>query len=300
MSSVVKWSCLLALAVLLFDAGPAVGSAVPRAPVAAGAIGSRRNDPPCATATEGPATCLFKGLLKNALLYATRRRQAHDTGGAGTALRPKGIEDYLFDQIQNLIGLFSFGFELPAEVTAPWTMLKSSLFNGRGKKNKNMGPMLAAGAAMIVGTLMPLAFGALFMLAGKAIMTSMLAITISGMLGLKTMFGKSESVQAVKSLSAPAHPLHYNSEALYEQESTAYRNNKGQTEAKVTDSGTDFFAGESNTNVHRGYYNDPKQTQQSRGDGPNRPQWDVANSAKSISNDGDFNKITAEKNDGAF
>lgn len=162
-----------------------------------------------------------------------------------------------------------------------------------------MGPMLAAGAAMVVGTLVPLAFGALFMLAGKAVMTSVLAITISAMMGLKTMFGKSESVQAVKSLSAPAmRPLRYNSEAIFEQESTAY-SNKGEAEAKAHDSDTDVFTGESVNNVHRGYYNGPGQLQSAGG--PSQLHWDGGtNSAKSVNTDDEFNKTTGAKNGGYF
>lgn len=159
--------------------------------------------------------------------------------------------------------------------------------------------MLAAGAAMVVGTLVPLAFGTLFMLAGKAVMTSVLAITISAIMGLKTMFGKSESVQAVKSLSAPAlRPSHYDSEAIFEQESTAYRN-KGETEAH--DSDPDVFIGESVNDVHRGYYNrpEPQQLPQSAG-GSSRPQWAGAGAAKSVNNDDKFNKTTGAKNGGYF
>lgn len=99
--------------------------------------------------------------------------------------------------------------------------------------------MLAAGVAVMAGTLLPLAFGALFMLAGKAIMTSLMAITISGLLGLKTLFGKHESGH-VKSYAAPA--AHY-TEAQFEQELGVY---KGQTEAKMHSSSANYYAGESN------------------------------------------------------
>lgn len=132
MSSVVQWSCFLKLAVLLF----CVGSADVRASGTAAVIGSRPYDWSCATPADGPATCLFKGLLKNTLLYVARRRHGHDTAAvAGSSLQSKGIEDYLFDQIQNIFGMFSIGFELPAEVTIPWTMLRSSLFNGKSCNN---------------------------------------------------------------------------------------------------------------------------------------------------------------------
>ncbi|CAH1708428.1 unnamed protein product [Aphis gossypii] len=205
------------------------------------------------TSADGPGTCLFKGLLKNALLYAASRRKdslsavaaddnkVGDGGGGLLQQQSKGIEEYLIEQIQNIFGLFSFGFDLPSEVIAPWSLLKSSFLNGRGKKNKNLGPMLAAGVAVMAGTLLPLAFGALFMLAGKAIMTSLLAITISGMLGLKALFGKHESGHVKSYAAAPA--AHY-SEAQFEQELGVY---KGlQTEAKMHSSSANYYAGESN------------------------------------------------------
>ncbi|XP_025198425.1 uncharacterized protein LOC112596823 [Melanaphis sacchari] len=202
------------------------------------------------TAADGPGTCLFKSLLKNALLYAASRREdvsaaaddgkLGDSGGGILQQQSKGIEEYLIEQIQNIIGLFSFGFDLPNEVTAPWSLLKSSFLNGRGKKNKNLGPMLAAGVAVMAGTLMPLAFGALFMLAGKAIMTSLMAITISGLLGLKSLFSKHESGH-VKSYTAPS-AAHY-TETQFEQEMGMY---KGQTEAKMHSSLANYYAGETN------------------------------------------------------
>ncbi|XP_060839427.1 uncharacterized protein LOC132920782 [Rhopalosiphum padi] len=203
------------------------------------------------TSADGPGTCLFKGLLKNALLYAASRRgdvsaaaaaddsKLGDGGGGLLQQQSKGIEEYLIEQIQNIFGLFSFGFDLPSEVIAPWSLLKSSFLNGRGKKNKNLGPMLAAGVAVMAGTLLPLAFGALFMLAGKAIMTSLMAITISGLLGLKSLFGKHEAGH-VKSYAAP--PAHF-TEAQFEQELGVY---KGQTEAKMHSSSANYYAGESN------------------------------------------------------
>lgn len=136
MSSVVQWSCLLKLAVLLSF----VWSADVQASGAAAVIRARPYDWSCATPADGPATCLFKGLLKNTLLYVARRPHGHDTAAvetnaAGSSLQPKGIEDYLFDQIQKIFGMFSIGFELPAEVTIPWTMLRSSLFNGESCNN---------------------------------------------------------------------------------------------------------------------------------------------------------------------
>lgn len=114
--------------------------------------------------------------------------------------------------------------------------------------------MLAAGFAVMAGTLVPLAFGALFMLAGKALMTSLLAITLSGLLGLKALFGKHEAGGHLKAYAAaPVAAPHYvtAAEALqYEQELATYRT--GQTEAKMHSAAGNYYAGgESNLS---GYY----------------------------------------------
>lgn len=111
--------------------------------------------------------------------------------------------------------------------------------------------MLAAGMAVMAGTLFPLALGTLFMLAGKAIMTSLLAITISGLMGLKMMFSKPESGH-IKAYTAAAAPLPHYTEAQFEQELGIY---KGQTEAKMmTSSAANYYEGESNQQMS-GYYN---------------------------------------------
>lgn len=118
--------------------------------------------------------------------------------------------------------------------------------------------MLAAGVAVMLGTLVPLAFGALFMLAGKAILTSLLAITISGLLGLKSLFGGKHEAGHYKAYSAPP-PAHY-SEAQFEQELGVF---KGQTEAKMHSSSGNYYAGDSNLAA---YYKGAEQ--QSNGSDP--------------------------------
>ncbi|XP_022178640.1 uncharacterized protein LOC111039429 [Myzus persicae] len=260
MSTIIKW-CLIGILVVV------------RCSSGRGDLGPERSFGALrCTSADGPGTCLFKGLVKNALLYAASRREdvsassADDSkvaDGGHLQQQSKGIEEYLIEQIQNIFGLFSFGFDLPTEVTAPWSLLKSSFLNGRGKKNKNLGPMLAAGVAMMAGTLLPLAFGALFMLAGKAIMTSLLAITISGMLGLKSLFSKHEQGH-VKAYSAPS--AHF-SEAQFEQELGVY---KGQTEAKMHSSSANYYAGESNP--PGAYFKGVRpQQQQHHEEGPDQP-----------------------------
>ncbi|XP_044743301.1 uncharacterized protein LOC123305596 [Chrysoperla carnea] len=60
---------------------------------------------------------------------------------------------------------------------------------GRGKKKKMGGLLLVP--LMIGGTLIPLAFGALALLAGKALIVSKLALVLAGIIGLKKLLSGS-------------------------------------------------------------------------------------------------------------
>jgi hypothetical protein len=57
---------------------------------------------------------------------------------------------------------------------------------GRGKKRKNMSGLLAI-PLLIGGTLVPLALGALALLAGKALIVSKLALVLASIIGLKKL-----------------------------------------------------------------------------------------------------------------
>lgn len=58
--------------------------------------------------------------------------------------------------------------------------------SARGKKDKYAGPLLM-GAMMVAGTLLPIKLGALALMSGKALMTSMLALMLSAILALKKL-----------------------------------------------------------------------------------------------------------------
>jgi len=66
------------------------------------------------------------------------------------------------------------------------------VISARGKKDKYAGPLLM-GAMMVAGTLLPIKLGALAMMSGKALMTSMLALMLSAILALKTLASGSGS-----------------------------------------------------------------------------------------------------------
>jgi hypothetical protein len=61
-----------------------------------------------------------------------------------------------------------------------------TVVSARGKKDKYAGPLLM-GAMMVAGTLLPIKLGALAMMSGKALMTSMLALMLSAILALKKL-----------------------------------------------------------------------------------------------------------------
>lgn len=149
--------------------------------------------------------------------------------------------------------------------------------------------MLAAGLAVMAGTLGPLAFGALFMLAGKALMTSLLAITISGMLGLKSLFSKHEGGHLKSYSGAPV--THY-TDAQYEQELGVY---KGQTEAKMHSTAGNYYNGQSNLSSYYKGEQEIEESNQPEYYAPTGPSAPAAHPKFNNNIENHNNKITAEK-----
>uniref|UniRef100_A0A2S2PRD3 Uncharacterized protein n=1 Tax=Schizaphis graminum TaxID=13262 RepID=A0A2S2PRD3_SCHGA len=88
--------------------------------------------------------------------------------------------------------------------------LKSTLIEARGKKDKYAGPLLM-GAMMVAGTLLPIKLGALAMMSGKALMTSMLALMLSAILALKKLAsggGGGHSGTTYEVINVPSHGGH--------------------------------------------------------------------------------------------
>ncbi|KAG8300542.1 hypothetical protein J6590_073759 [Homalodisca vitripennis] len=77
---------------------------------------------------------------------------------------------------------------------------------GRGKM-KNMGPVIAAGI-MKIGMMGVLAFKALALLVGKALLVSKLAFLLAAVIGLKKLFSQERHV----TYEVVAHPHHSHSE----------------------------------------------------------------------------------------
>lgn len=79
-------------------------------------------------------------------------------------------------------------------------------FPGRGKKNNNMGPLIAA-AVLKIGLIGGLAFKALALLVGKALLLSKIALLLAGIIGLKKLFSQQKHV----TYEVVAHPHHSSS-----------------------------------------------------------------------------------------
>ncbi|KAJ8910873.1 hypothetical protein NQ315_000504 [Exocentrus adspersus] len=106
---------------------------------------------------------------------------------------PRALEDredtlnnMILNKVGNFLGTHSLQINLPTVAD-----MQRSL-NGeeaRGKKKKNSGFLLLP--LILGGTLIPLALGALALLAGKALIVSKLALVLAGIIGLKKLLSGS-------------------------------------------------------------------------------------------------------------
>ncbi|KAG7190713.1 hypothetical protein KM043_006790 [Ampulex compressa] len=78
--------------------------------------------------------------------------------------------------------------------------------DGRKQKNNNMGPLIAA-AVLKIGLIGGLAFKALALLVGKALLLSKIALLLAGIIGLKKLFSHQKHV----TYEVVAHPHHSSS-----------------------------------------------------------------------------------------
>ncbi|XP_043267950.1 uncharacterized protein [Venturia canescens] len=83
--------------------------------------------------------------------------------------------------------------------------------DGRGKKNNNMGPLLAA-AVLKIGLIGGLAFKGLALLVGKALLLSKIALLLASIIGLKKLFSHEKHV----TYEVVAHPHHSSSHSFSE------------------------------------------------------------------------------------
>lgn len=108
------------------------------------------------------------------------------TLGRAGASRDDVLNDILLERVSSLMNSFNVQIRLPK--TSP-TELKRSMEEGRGKMKKMMG-MMMMGMAMKMAAMVPLAMGVLFLLAGKALIISKIALVLSMIIGLKKLLSK--------------------------------------------------------------------------------------------------------------
>ncbi|XP_034949796.1 uncharacterized protein Osi12 [Chelonus insularis] len=108
--------------------------------------------------------------------------------GRAGASRDEILNDILFDRVANLMNGFNVKISLPK--TTPGE-LKRSMEEGRGKMKKMMG-MMMMGMAMKMAALIPIAMGVLFLLAGKALIISKIALVLSMIIGLKKLLSQKQ------------------------------------------------------------------------------------------------------------
>lgn len=96
------------------------------------------------------------------------------------------LNDILFERVAALMNSFNVQISLPKTNSSE---LKRSIEEGRGKMKKMMG-MMMMGMAMKLAALVPIAMGVLFLLAGKALIISKIALVLSLIIGLKKLLSQ--------------------------------------------------------------------------------------------------------------
>ncbi|XP_074100562.1 DUF1676 domain-containing protein Osi16 [Cotesia typhae] len=129
---------------------------------------------------------------------------------------PNDIEKRLDVFLMHKIGMYLNNHAISIKLFDAKTLEAARSFNkeiadfgtdsesGRGKKDKGMGT-LTAGLMMMKGTLGALGFGALAMLAGKALMTGLMALMLSAIVGLKSLTGGSEKKTTYEVIAKPVY-----------------------------------------------------------------------------------------------
>ncbi|XP_050685632.1 uncharacterized protein LOC126980053 [Leptidea sinapis] len=101
----------------------------------------------------------------------------------------KGLTDVLFDRIAAFVNSRTIQLSLPK---ISGQELNKGVEEGRGKMKKMMG-MMMMGAAMKMAAMIPLAIAGLFVLAGKALIISKIALLLAGIIALKKLIAAKNS-----------------------------------------------------------------------------------------------------------
>lgn len=110
---------------------------------------------------------------------------ARTNGGATDEI----LNEILFERVAALMNSFNVQISLPKTSSGE---LKRSVEEGRGKMKKMMG-MMMMGMAMKLAAMVPIAMGVLFLLAGKALIISKIALVLSLIIGLKKLLSQKQN-----------------------------------------------------------------------------------------------------------
>lgn len=113
--------------------------------------------------------------------------ELENLGRAGSS-RDETLSNILFDKVTSLVNGFDVRISLPKMASND---LKRSIEEGRGKMKKMMG-MMMMGMGMKMMALVPLGMGVLFLLAGKALIVSKIALVLSLIIGLKKLLSQKQ------------------------------------------------------------------------------------------------------------
>ncbi|XP_011314414.1 uncharacterized protein Osi16 [Fopius arisanus] len=150
--------------------------------------------------TDVPASDLVANLAREFPNDVDKRLDAYVLHKIGSYLNSHFISIKLFDP-----KTFEAARNFNEESLSQFGLFgSSSAETGRRKKNGNMGA-LAAGLMMMKGTLGALGFGALAMLAGKALMTGLMALMLSAIVGLKSLTSGGEKKTTYEIVSKPVY-----------------------------------------------------------------------------------------------
>ncbi|XP_065173821.1 uncharacterized protein [Atheta coriaria] len=119
------------------------------------------------------------------------------------------LDAFLMKKVTNYLNTHSIKMNLFDAQSAVESARKGSGFGGTkgggGGKKGGMGGMLLAAGAMMKGTLFALALGALAALAGKALMTGLISLMLSAIIGLKSLAGGGHKQTTYEIVSKPVY-----------------------------------------------------------------------------------------------
>ncbi|XP_050685633.1 uncharacterized protein LOC126980054 [Leptidea sinapis] len=113
-------------------------------------------------------------------------------------LDERSLDNLLLDKIVGFLQTHTIQIKFPTG-----SELQRAFEDGRGRRKK-LAPFLAI-PILIGGLLVPLAFGALALLAGKALIVSKLALVLAGIIGLKKLLSSNQSGESHEVVVASNH-----------------------------------------------------------------------------------------------